>query len=148
MVYEYTKPRGPIAAMYSSPGPCYGLPTLVGQNKHDPRSVHTKYPSYSFGVHHGKFRDDCSPGPCYYPDSKVYRDGKDGTPIYSLYGRQKDVAPFKTPGPGSYCPESTGPSAYYRHPAYSFGIRHRHRKQDNSPGTPYSHVMCFVPNCL
>ena len=31
MVYEYTKPRMPIAAMYASPGPCYGLPSLVGR---------------------------------------------------------------------------------------------------------------------
>ena len=42
-MYEYTKPRKPIAAMYNSPGPCvYGLPTLVGREKHDPRSVHSK----------------------------------------------------------------------------------------------------------
>ena len=67
MVYNYTKPRGPIAAMYSSPGPCYGLPGLVGQKSHDPRSVHNKGAAYPFGVRHGKFRDDCSPGPCYYP---------------------------------------------------------------------------------
>jgi hypothetical protein len=65
MVYNYTKPRGPIAAMYSSPGPCYGLPGLVGQKTHDPRSLHNKGPAYPFGVRHGKFKDDCSPGPCY-----------------------------------------------------------------------------------
>lgn len=41
-MYDYTRPRGPIAAMYSSPGPCYGLPGLVGQREHDPRSVHFK----------------------------------------------------------------------------------------------------------
>jgi len=39
MVYEYTKPRMPIAAMYASPGPCYGLPSLVGRTvcNGDPR---------------------------------------------------------------------------------------------------------------
>ena len=71
MVYEYTKPRAPIAAMYSSPGPCYGLPALTGDKTHDPRSSHYKQPAYSFGVRHGKFKDDCSPGPCYYPNTKV-----------------------------------------------------------------------------
>ena len=52
--YNYTKPRGPVAAMYSSPGPCYALPGLVGQPNHDPRSVHNKGPSYPFGIRHGK----------------------------------------------------------------------------------------------
>ncbi|KAL3884126.1 hypothetical protein ACJMK2_030348 [Sinanodonta woodiana] len=133
MVYNYTKPRGPIAAMYSSPGPCYALPGLVGQKTHDPRSVHTKQPAFPFGIRHGKFADDCSPGPRYLPDSKILRDGKDGTPHYSLYSRPKDGTQFKTPGPGSYSPEHSGPTAQFRHPQYSFGIRHRNRRTDNTP---------------
>lgn len=133
MVYNYTKPRGPIAAMYSSPGPCYQLPGLTGQNTHDPRSVHGKGPAYPFGVRHGKFRDDCSPGPMYYPNTKYSRNGMDGTPHYSLYSRQKDGQQFKTPGPGAYSPEASGPSAHYRHPTYQFGIRHRSKRTDNTP---------------
>ncbi|XP_055887468.1 outer dense fiber protein 3-B-like [Biomphalaria glabrata] len=133
MVYEYTKPRCPIAAMYSSPGPAYGLPTLVGEKFHDPRSVHVKYPAYSFGVRHGKFKDDSGPGPCYYPNPKVYRDGYDGTPHYSLYDRQKDTMAFKTPGPGAYCPENGGQMTKPNAPAYSFGTRSRHRQTDNVP---------------
>ncbi|XP_052088817.1 outer dense fiber protein 3-B-like [Mytilus californianus] len=133
MVYNYTKPRAPIAAMYSSPGPCYGLPGLVGQKTHDPRSVHNKGPAYPFGVRHGKFKDDCSPGPCYYPNPKVYRDGNDGTPQYSLYSRQRDATMFKVPGPGAYSPEGVGQTAHFRHPQYSFGTRHRHRRTDNNP---------------
>ncbi|KAK6177877.1 hypothetical protein SNE40_012752 [Patella caerulea] len=133
MVYEYTKPRAPIAAMYNSPGPCYGLPALTGQTSHDPRSSHTKTPAYSFGVRHGKFWDDCSPGPCYYPDPKISRGGKDGTPHYSLYSRNQDGSMFKTPGPGSYQPENSGPSASYNHPSHSFGSRPRYRRSDNVP---------------
>ncbi|XP_069104597.1 ciliary microtubule associated protein 1A-like [Argopecten irradians] len=133
MVYNYTKPRGPIAAMYSSPGPCYGLPGLVGQKSHDPRSLHFKGPAYPFGVRHGKFRDDCSPGPCYLLNPKVYKDGTDGTPHYSLYGRQKDSSQFKVPGPGAYSPEKVGPTAHHRHPAYSFGTRHQNRRTDCTP---------------
>ncbi|VDI19780.1 ciliary microtubule associated protein 1B-like isoform X2 [Mytilus galloprovincialis] len=133
MVYNYTKPRAPIAAMYSSPGPCYGLPGLVGQKTHDPRSAHNKGPAYPFGVRHGKFKDDCSPGPCYYPNPKVYRDGNDGTPQYSLYSRQRDATMFKVPGPGAYSPEGVGQTAHFRHPQYSFGTRHRHRRTDNNP---------------
>ncbi|XP_046560566.1 outer dense fiber protein 3-like [Haliotis rubra] len=133
MAHNVTKPRGAIAAMYTSPGPAYGLPKLIGQNTHDPRSSHIKQPSYSFGVRHGKFWDDCSPGPCYYPDTKVNRDGMDGTPHYSLYGRQQDAKSFKTPGPGVYNPEQVGPSAKFRHPQYSFGMRQRYRRTDNNP---------------
>lgn len=45
-----TRPRAPIAAMYSSPGPKYMLPTLVGQPHHDYRSVHVKKPAWPFGI--------------------------------------------------------------------------------------------------
>ena len=134
MVYNYTKPRGPIAAMYSSPGPCYALPGLVGQPRHDPRSVHYKGPAYPFGIRHGKFKDECSPGPTYYPSPKIYRDGQDGTPHYSLYSRPRDTMLFKTPGPGAYSPERSGPTAKSSPPAYSFGTRHRGRKTDDIPG--------------
>ncbi|CAL1542956.1 unnamed protein product [Lymnaea stagnalis] len=129
-----TKPRGPIAAMYNSPGPCYALPTLVGQPGHDFRSVHQKKPAWVFGIRHGKFQDDCSPGPCYLPTSKYYRDGPDGTPHYSLHDRHKDLTSFKTPGPGAYKPESAGAQAVKCPPKYSFGLRHRSRRTDDTPG--------------
>ncbi|XP_076444556.1 ciliary microtubule associated protein 1A-like [Babylonia areolata] len=131
--YNYTRPRQPIAAMFNSPGPCYGLPGLVGQRGHDTRSVHQKYPAWAFGIKHGKFRDDCSPGPCYFPDTKIYRDGKDGTPHYSLYSRNADLKGFAPPGPGAYSPERTGPSGKRMPPSYSFGIRHRSRQTDQTP---------------
>lgn len=134
MVYEYTKPRAPIAAMYSSPGPCHALPGLTGQPNHDPRSVHNKGPAYPFGVRHGKMKDECSPGPAYQLDGKIYRDGRDGTPHYSLYSRRADGKMFKTPGPGAYQPESAGQTAHFRHPAYSFGSRTAQRRSDKTPG--------------
>ncbi|KAK3097785.1 hypothetical protein FSP39_013165 [Pinctada imbricata] len=64
---------------------------------------------------------------------KCTADGNDGTPHYSLYSRQRDSQMFKTPGPGAYSPEDVGQTAHFRHPAYSFGTRHRHRKTDNTP---------------
>jgi len=133
MVYPYTKPRAPIAAMYSSPGPCYALPGICGQKTHDPRSVHYKGPAYIFGIKHGKFVDDCSPGPCHAINHKTYRDGLDGTPHYSLYSRPNDPRRFNVPGPGTYSPEHAGPGAKYRAPIYSFGTRHRNRGTDNTP---------------
>ncbi|XP_074662415.1 ciliary microtubule associated protein 1A-like [Tubulanus polymorphus] len=133
MVYNYTIRRAPIAAEYSSPGPCYKVPEMLGNKSHDPRSGYFIAPAYSFGIKHGKFLDDCSPGPCYLPDSLVNRHGRDGTPKYSLYGRPRDCLAFQTPGPGAYSPEKAGPSAYRNHPIHSFGCRHKSRKADQSP---------------
>ena len=135
MVYEYTRPRGPIAAMYSSPGPCYGLPGLVGQEHHDPRSSHCRGPAYLFGVRHSGLTSDSSPGPCYLPDSKTYRNGRDGSPHYSLYARHRHQSAFLTPGPGTYRPEDSAPTARQPSaPAYSFGVRYQDRSIDSSPG--------------
>lgn len=140
-----TVARAPIAAMYTSPGPCYGLPSLTGKDTHDPRSCHHKSPAYIFGVRHGKLKDDCSPGPCYYPDPKINNDGMDGTPQFSLYGKAKDWKIYKTPGPGAYHPERTGESGKFRHPAFSFGARPRMRRLDNTPAPNSYHLpnmMC------
>uniref|UniRef100_A0AAY5EMK5 Uncharacterized protein n=1 Tax=Electrophorus electricus TaxID=8005 RepID=A0AAY5EMK5_ELEEL len=92
------KPRGPIAALYSSPGPKYALPGATGVNDHDPRKW--KAPAYSFGSRHRHFSPSCSPGPGYLVPSNITRIGHDGTPAYSLYSRLKDSQPFQTPAPG------------------------------------------------
>jgi len=136
MVYEYTVPRGPIAAHFNSPGPCYGLPGLMGQSKHDPRSVHRIGPSYPFGVKYGKQNEDCSPGPAYLIDTKMFRDGRDGTPHYSMSSRNRDMrAQLKTPGPGAYSPEKGGQQTHYKHPEYSFGGRPKSSKTTSkTPG--------------
>lgn len=134
MVYPYTKPRAPIAAMYASPGPAvYGLPNLVGQPGHDYRSCKEKRPAWHFGIKHGKMVDDCSPGPAHLPQHKIYKDGADGTPHYSLYSRNQDPAAFNVPGAGAYSPEKCGEQSRFRHAAYSFGSRTRSRKNDNVP---------------
>jgi hypothetical protein len=98
MVFTETKPRGPISAMHSTPGPVYLLPGLVGSSFHDPRSVHSKQPAYSFGLRHGKYKDESSPGPCYFPNPRISRTGKDGTPHYSLYARRGDLKGDLLPG--------------------------------------------------
>lgn len=73
-MYEYMRPRVPIQAMFNSPGPMvYGLPVLCGARTHDPRSIHLKAPAWLFGIKHGRFYNDASPGPVYYPDVHVTR---------------------------------------------------------------------------
>ncbi|XP_050390130.2 outer dense fiber protein 3 [Patella vulgata] len=142
-----TIPRGPIAAMYNSPGPQYGLPGLVGEINHDPRSVHTKKPAYSFGLKHGKYRDDCGPGPSYLLSNRVFRDGLVGTPSYSLYGRHRDQSSYKTPGPGTYKPSSLADGSKPAPPSYSFGSRHRNRQTDNCPGPNAYNLPTMIGPC-
>ena len=133
-IINMTKPRGPIAAMYSSPGPCYRLPGLVGTQNHDPRNTHVIAAAYTFGSRHGKYRDDCSPGPCYYPHPMILRNGKDGTPHFSLHRRTAEIKSFANPGPGAYSPERAGPNSKPTAPMFSFGDRFKLRKSDNTPG--------------
>uniref|UniRef100_A0A674N5T4 Uncharacterized protein n=1 Tax=Takifugu rubripes TaxID=31033 RepID=A0A674N5T4_TAKRU len=73
------RPRGPIAALYSSPGPKYALPGLTGSSEHDP----TKYkaPMFSMGMRHKLANPSCSPGPKYSMHPKITRKGHDGTPV-------------------------------------------------------------------
>ena len=135
MGYGETKPRGPIAAQYKSPGPVYNLPGLVGKREHDPRSVHEEGPAYSFGVRHGKWKDDASPGPIYLPDLKYSRYGQDFSPRFSIHGRPRDISgSTKTPGPGAYSPEKVPVLESPRAPSYSFGARTKSRSQDKNPG--------------
>ncbi|XP_029472495.1 outer dense fiber protein 3B [Rhinatrema bivittatum] len=124
--------RGPIAAMYGSPGPKYGLPSNTGYTGHDPSK--NRAPAYSIASRHIKFVEDCSPGPGYLVPPHMTMRGKDGIPAYSLYGRPKDISPFNTPGPGTYSPERSGKSAYYSPPMYSMAARTKGLSSDQSPG--------------
>ncbi|KAM8820192.1 ciliary microtubule associated protein 1B [Eudromia elegans] len=126
------RPRGPIAALYSSPGPKYRLPTNVGYQLHDP-SRH-RAPAYSFGTRCPRAGDDCSPGPAYMVPASTTARGAERSPAYSIYGRPRDAAPFRTPGPGRYCPEKAGKWAYPSAPVYSLASRTKHFANDQTPG--------------
>ncbi|XP_059582294.1 uncharacterized protein LOC132250110 [Alligator mississippiensis] len=95
------RPRGPIAALYSSPGPKYGLPTDVDYQLQD--ASRFRAPACSFGLRRLQQEDDCSPGPAYMLFAKTTMRGKDGTPAYSIHGRPRDLQSFCTPGPGQPC---------------------------------------------
>lgn len=129
-------PRPKIAAMERGPGPArYGLPSLTGREGHAPTK--TLHPAYSFGrrVGGGFIRADCSPGPVHQLDPAYTCRGKDGIPSYSLYARHKELASFKTPGPGAYQPErnATCFQGEKKSPLYSMGSRSRYRKRDANP---------------
>lgn len=130
-----------IAARERGPGPGrYGLPSMLGHQQHDCRRV--RKPAYSFGhrLENSMFKKDCSPGPGYKVDPRITKDGVDGTPSYSILGRQKDTMSFKTPAPGSYSPEKVHPQGERYAPAWSCGARTRYRKRDSTP-SPNSYSL-------
>lgn len=129
-----TKPRGPIAASFTGPGPNVNLPTCLGGRT---AITKCKKPEYTFGTRFKESKLFISPGPCYKMDPHVTRKGVDGTPHYSLYGRNKDIMRFKTPGPGQYSPEKAGDQSKYRSPIYSLSSRTKGTSNDKTP----------APNC-
>ncbi|XP_078534038.1 ciliary microtubule associated protein 1B [Lissotriton helveticus] len=135
------RPRGPIAALYSSPGPKYALPGNTGYTNHDPSTY--RAPAYSFGTRRFRLTEDCSPGPAYMVPTNMTMRGKDGQPAYSLYGRPRDLDSFKTPGPGAYSPEKAGKSAYRSAPIYSLSSRTRAFANDQTPG-PAAYMLPSV----
>lgn len=125
-----------IAARERGPGPGrYGLPSTCGYIKHD-FTKHMK-PAYSFGnrLENSMFGKDISPGPAHFINPTITRVGKDGTPAYSILGRQKDPNTFVTPSPYAYSPEKVHPQGERHAPAYSMGARTRFRKRDQSPAS-------------
>jgi hypothetical protein len=127
-----SEPSHPVAATYSGPGPKYGLPTLVGNMDHDPRSKHRRGPAYSFGMRGKQETIGSGPGPRYNPETKLCRPSP---PSYSMHFRPKDQDNFKTPGPGTYAFVETGEAVGRpKAPAYNFGSRPKERRTDNTPG--------------
>ncbi|XP_053313483.1 outer dense fiber protein 3-like [Spea bombifrons] len=125
------RPRGPLSATYNSPGPKYGLPGSTGYINHDP--CQPQAPAFSFGSRRFKIMNG-SPGPAHFIPSNITAKGKDGTPSYSIYGRNKDLSSFQTPGPGYYAPELAKKLPYRSAPAVSFGARTNMFSNDQTPG--------------
>lgn len=133
--------RPKIAAMERGPGPAkYTLPSLTGVSGHDPtKKLH---PCFSFGTKLGTsfFRKDFGPGPSHFLDPMTTRHGRDGTPHYSLFSRNKALEPFKTPAPGNYAPEKYPNPYSVRSPTYSMGARTKYRRRDANP-SPASYTL-------
>uniref|UniRef100_A0A7N9D102 Outer dense fiber of sperm tails 3 n=1 Tax=Macaca fascicularis TaxID=9541 RepID=A0A7N9D102_MACFA len=70
------RPRGPIMALYSSPGPKYLIPPTTGFVKHTPTKL--RAPAYSF---RGPMllAENCSPGPVSQPSFSIKGRGKLGS---------------------------------------------------------------------
>ncbi|XP_074534099.1 ciliary microtubule associated protein 1B [Halichoeres trimaculatus] len=132
------RPKGPIAALYGSPGPIYALPGLTGNSKHDPTKF--RAPMFSFGIRLEPESCYRSPGPRYLIPSNLTRVGRGGTPAFSLQGRPKDVKEFRPPGPGEYSPQNSEKWLFRSSPAYSLTGRGTDDKISKTPG-PASHSL-------
>ena len=121
------RPRGPIAALYSGPGPKYKLPASTGTSGgpgeggrqgltltltltlvmlgrpagyilHDPSRP--RAPAFTFGARLPTQQTSRGPGPGHLVPARMTVRGRDGAPAYSILGRPRHAAPFLTPGPG------------------------------------------------
>lgn len=126
------KPRGPIGAMYTGPGPKYALPGLTGEKSHC--LTKNKAPNYSFGTRAELSPRNKSPGPKYMIPSNITCTGRDGTPAFSLYSRPREASFFQPPAPGHYYPEKATKSLFPSAPAFSLLGRPKEVKNDQAPG--------------
>ncbi|KAG8515720.1 Outer dense fiber protein 3, partial [Galemys pyrenaicus] len=125
------RPRGPIMALYSSPGPKYLIPPTTGFVKHTP----TKWraPAYSFRGAPMLLAENCSPGPRYSVNPKILRTGNDLGPAYSILGRYHTKT-LLTPGPGDYFPERSTKHVFDAAPSHSISARTKTFRVDSTPG--------------
>jgi len=125
--------RPMIAAMFRGPGPAaYFMPNETGHKGHTLR--HRKAPAYVLGIKTDGQKYVASPGPAAYkPESKITRNGKDGTAVYTLHSRTTPFVKFNTPAPGDYAPEAQRIVKQPYAPKYSFGSRTPLHKKDNYP---------------
>ncbi|XP_065524834.1 ciliary microtubule associated protein 1A-like isoform X2 [Lathamus discolor] len=132
------RPRGPIAALYTGPGPKYGLPTSIGFREHDPSRE--RAPAFSFGLRAERRPPERSPGPVYLLPPGTAARGRAAPPAYSIRSRPREPVPFSTPGPGRYSPERAGRVAFPTAPACSLRSRTQHGAVQQTPGPAAYHL--------
>ncbi|KAK1335399.1 hypothetical protein QTO34_003185 [Cnephaeus nilssonii] len=153
------RPRGPIMALYSSPGPKYLIPPTTGRCrglegggegagsghsaspptgfvKHTPTKL--RAPAYSFRGAPLLLTENCSPGPRYSVNPKVLRTGKDLGPAFSILGRYHTKTTM-TPGPGDYFPEKSTKYVFDSAPSHSISARTKTFRVDSTPGPAAYH---------
>uniref|UniRef100_A0A8D2KTS8 Outer dense fiber of sperm tails 3 n=1 Tax=Varanus komodoensis TaxID=61221 RepID=A0A8D2KTS8_VARKO len=124
------RPRGPIMAQYTSPGPKYYIQPGIGYVSHIPTK--RRAPAYSLGGSRPPASKDCPPGPYKVQGSMTCR-GRKSAPAYTMAGRPR-VRVETTPGPASYSPEKGHKIIYKTAPVHSLSCRTSGAKVDNTPG--------------
>ncbi|XP_074908692.1 ciliary microtubule associated protein 1A-like isoform X3 [Buteo buteo] len=125
------RPRGLIMAQFTSPGPKYSIPGTTGYLVHNPTK--TKAPAYTFQRAKPPGADSCSPGPRYYVQPSITRNGKYVAPAQHMGGLPK-ITTEVTPGPSDYSTDKANQHLYKCAPAPSMAFRHKAVKTDETPG--------------
>uniref|UniRef100_A0A8D0C562 Ciliary microtubule associated protein 1A n=1 Tax=Salvator merianae TaxID=96440 RepID=A0A8D0C562_SALMN len=124
------RPRGPVMAQFSSPGPKYYIQGATGYISHIPTK--RKAPAYSMHGSRPPLSKECSPGPYNVPGSMTYK-GRKSAPAYTMVGRPRTKVET-TPGPACYSPEKARKIIYKNAPVHSMSFRTRGVKVDTTPG--------------
>uniref|UniRef100_A0A8C3JWJ5 Uncharacterized protein n=1 Tax=Calidris pygmaea TaxID=425635 RepID=A0A8C3JWJ5_9CHAR len=106
------RPRGPVLAQFTSPGPKYTVLGTTGHLAHNPTK--TKAPAYSIPLAKLPPIASCSPGPRYFVPPEITRNGKYISPSQHICGLPK-IKTEITPGP-SECPFSSTSARQGQHP--------------------------------
>ncbi|XP_014380011.1 outer dense fiber protein 3 [Alligator sinensis] len=139
------RPRIPIAARYTGPGPKYSIQGTTGYMKHNPTKK--KAPAYSISGTRPHCKESCSPGPRYYVASMTRR-GKEVAPAYTISGRPI-VKTEITPGPSDYSPEKSRKHVYQCAPIHSISFRSKSFRVDSTPGPArYTIPKMLGPNTV
>ncbi|GAB0187579.1 outer dense fiber protein 3-like [Grus japonensis] len=125
------RPRGPILAQFTSPGPKYSIPGTTGYLAHNPTK--TKAPAYTLRGAKPPMTDSSSPGPRYYVQPSITRHGKHTAPAQHICGLPK-VKTEITPGPSDYSTDKADKHLYQCAPVQSMAFRHKALKTNQSPG--------------
>ncbi|NWJ08393.1 ODF3A protein, partial [Crypturellus undulatus] len=125
------RPRGPVMAQFTGPGPKYSIPGTTGYLNHNPTK--RQAPAYSFSGARAPVPVGCSPGPCYYVQPSVTKTGKYVAPGCVMSGRPTGTVEV-TPGPGDYFLEKSKKHIYRCAPAHSMAFRHDIGCGDVTPG--------------
>ncbi|XP_068272115.1 ciliary microtubule associated protein 1A-like [Nyctibius grandis] len=131
-VWRPHRPRGPITAQFTSPGPKYSIPRATGYLTHDPTK--SKAPVWTFHGAKPPVVGSCSPGPRHYVQPSVTRNGKYVVPAHPIYGLPKIMLSNMTPGPSNYSTDKAGKHLYKCAPSPSMGFRFKAVKTEQCPG--------------
>ncbi|XP_074016463.1 ciliary microtubule associated protein 1A-like [Numenius arquata] len=137
------RPRGPVLAQFTSPGPKYAILGTTGHLAHNPTK--TKAPAYSISGAKLPPISSCSPGPRYFVPPAITRNGKHVSPAQNICGLPK-IKTEITPGPSDYATEKANRHVFKRPPEQPMAFRHKEaQSQTPGPGT-YTLPRLIGPN--
>uniref|UniRef100_A0A8B9UK09 Outer dense fiber protein 3B n=1 Tax=Anas zonorhyncha TaxID=75864 RepID=A0A8B9UK09_9AVES len=103
------RPRGPIMAQFTTPGPKYSIPGATGFVGHSP--IKNRAPAYTCRGTKPPMTGSCGPGPRYFVEADITRKGKYVPPGAHIRGLPK-INTEVTPGPTSHSGPHRSPSLF------------------------------------